>query len=148
MAKHDQEPTSEERIDTVIHQQDGSEVRIGFVSREYEAGDNERTEKITEYVESPDGHMWGSPFLMKEGQKGALVVCAECRRRSRSLFRRRAARMIWTPVASAQRCHSCGRYFCSMHYTLSSDQRVRCRRCNRRHFLLHHMIKPLFFREV
>jgi DNA-directed RNA polymerase subunit RPC12/RpoP len=148
MAKHDEEPTSEERVETVIRQQDGSELRIGFTTREYEDGDNERTEKITEYAETPEGHMWGPHFLMKEGQRGALVVCAECRRQARSRLHRHRSQMVWTPLASAQRCHSCGRYFCSVHYTLSSDQRIRCRRCNRRHFLFHHMLKPLFFKEV
>lgn len=148
MAKQNQDPTSEERVETVIHQQDGSELRIGFITREYEDGDSERTEKITQYVESPDGHMWGPHFLLKEGQKGALVVCAECRRRARSALHRHRPQMAWTPVASAQRCSSCGYYFCSSHFTLSSDGRIRCRRCNRRHFLLHRIMKPLFFKEV
>lgn len=146
MAKHDQDPVSEERIETVIHQQDGTELRVGFTNREYEDGDRETTEKITDYVESPDGHMWGPHFLMKEGQKGALVVCAECRRQSRSLLRRRTSRMVWTPVVSARRCHSCGYHFCSAHFTVSSDNRIRCRRCNRRYFWLHHILTPLFFR--
>ncbi len=148
MAKQNQEPTSEERVETVIHDRDGHEIRMGFVNREYEDGDTERAEKITEYVETPEGHMWGPHLLMKDGYKGALVVCAACRRQARSFFHRDRPQMVWTPVISAKRCCSCGRYFCSVHYTLSSDHHVRCRRCNRWHFWCHHILTPIFFRRI
>ena len=148
MAKQDHEPTSEERIETVIYDRDGNELRSGFVNREYEDGENERTEKLTEYFESADGHMWGPHFLMNQGAKGGLVVCEACRRRAKSFFHRRASQMIWAPVASARRCFRCGRWYCSHDYTLSRDNRIRCRRCNRWYFFIHHILTPLFFKEI
>ena len=147
MAKQ-QDPTSEERETTVIRDSDGNEIHIGSINREFEDGDNERTESITEYIEGADGHMWGAPFVISDGQKGALVVCEACRRRAKSFFHRRHSQMIWTPVASARRCFSCGRNFCSVHYTLSRDNHVRCRRCNRWHFFAHHVLRPMFFKTT
>lgn len=148
MAKQDQEPTSEERVETVIHQRDGTQFRIGFSSREYEDGDTDRTEKETEYIETPDGHLWGPHLLMKHGAKGSLVVCEACRRRARSFFPRRISLMIWVPVASARRCYRCGRWYCSRDYTISRDNHIRCRRCNRWYFFIHHILRPLFFKEI
>jgi len=148
MAKQDPEPTSEERVETVIYDREGNELRIGFINREYEDGDNERTEKITEYVEGAGGHMWGPHFLMNQGAKGGLVVCEACRRRARSFFRRGRPQMIWAPVTSARRCFTCGRYFCSVHYTLSSDNHIRCRGCNRWYLGRHHILRPIFFKRI
>lgn len=148
MAKQDQEPTSEERVEAVIHQRGGKELRIGSTTREYEDGDTERTEKVTEYIETTDGHLWGPHFLMRQGAGGGLVVCEACRRRARSFFRRRRSQMIWAPETSARRCFRCGRYFCSAHYTLSKgDNHIRCRRCDWLHWFYDMLIR-LFFKEV
>jgi len=147
MAKQQQDPTSEERVTTVIRDRDGQEMHIGFINQEFEDGENERTERITEYIEGAGGHMWGPHFLMSQGAKGGLVICEACRRRARSFFGRRTSQMIWTPVASARRCFSCGRYFCGIDYTLSRDNHIRCRRCNRWHFVVHHILRPLFFKQ-
>lgn len=147
MAKEDQKPTSEERVDTVIHQQDGTQLRIGFSNREYEDGETDRTEKETEYLETPDGHLWGPHLLMKHGAKGGLVVCEACRRRSQSFFERQRPRMIWTTMVSARRCHRCGRWYCSRDYTLSNDKHIRCRRCDRLH-RFYDMLMRVFFKEA
>jgi len=143
--RQERQPESEDRTETVIYDPGGNEVlRLGQIRTEGEGDGREYSETLTEYREMADGSVWGPAFLIKDGQKGTVVACEACRRESR----RGGSQMIWTPIISARRCLSCGHYFCGVHCTLSSDNHIRCRPCNRRYWWLRHVAKPIFFEEV
>ena len=149
MAKEDKEKnlTSEDRTDTVIYDRTGREIlRMGFIRSESEDDDGtEFYETIAENLECGDGTVVSPGHLMRPANQGGVTLqrCNDCQRESR----RNRNVNPFSPSTKMRSCFHCRSRLCEKHTHLFNNHIV-CSRCKRRQFILHRLLKPIFFRRV
>ena len=141
---------SEEYVGGVIYDAEGKEqFRQGIRSTESEVeGGKMSTERISENSILDNGMVWNVSLMARPGKDAIFVgQCPICVRRFRLRHHRHGHQGLST-LTSMKRCFSCGLTVCSKHFVLSNDNHIRCRRCNWKYFLVHRILKPIFFKEV
>jgi hypothetical protein len=143
---------SEDRTDTVIYDSSGREsLRLGFIRREYENGDGvESSETIAENMECGNGTVISPGHLMRPPNQGGVTLqrCSECHRQAqRRLFGHNRPVNQFSPNSNMKPCFHCKSILCEKH-TFSFNNHLVCPRCKRRQFIIHSILKPIFFRRV
>ncbi|MFH1613787.1 MAG: hypothetical protein ABIG61_01705 [Planctomycetota bacterium] len=150
MAKEDDKEkklTSEDRTDTVIYDRTGREIlRIGFIRSESEDDDGtEFYETVAENLECGDGTVVSPGHLMRPPSQGGVTLqrCNDCQRESR----RNRNVNPFSPSTKMRSCFHCRARLCEKHTHIFNNHIV-CSRCKRRQFIIHRLLKPIFFRRV
>ena len=152
MAKEDRKLTSEERTDAVIYDGPDREIlRLGEVVSEYEGDDGEDyCQTDAESVVSPDGTIVSHRDLMRPPNQGGVILkrCDVCWLRARrAILHRNRNVNQFSPAANIRRCHRCSKNLCSKHARVF-DRHIVCDRCKTLQFILHRILKPIFFKRI
>jgi len=144
--------TSEDRTDTVIHDQSSQEdLRLGLIRSEYEDDEGtEFNELIAENLECGDGTVISPGHLMRPESQGGVTLqrCHICQQKARwSIFRRNRPVNQFSPAAHMKHCFHCGRNLCYRHSYVYRNH-VTCHRCKVLQFIIHGLLKPIFFRRI
>ena len=138
---------SEDRTDTVIYDSAGIEtLRSSSIKSEYE--DDEGTEyyhNVAESFEAGDGTVVNFEDISRPQSQGGIAVqrCSMCDRQSR----RNRNVNPFSPSSKMRSCFHCRARLCEKHAHLFNNHIV-CARCRRRQFIIHRLLKPIFFRRV
>ena len=138
---------SEDRTDTVIYDRTGHEtLRLSFIRSESEDDDGtEFYETIAENLECGDGTVVSPGHLMRPANQGGVTLqrCNMCDREPR----RNRHVNPFSPSTKMRSCFHCRARLCEKHTHLFNNHIV-CSRCKRRQFIIHRLLKPIFFRRV
>ena len=138
---------SEDRTDTVIYDSTGHEtLRLSFIRSESEDDDGtEFYETTAENLECGDGTVISPGHLMRPPSQGGVTLqrCSECQRESR---RNRNANPF-SPSAKMRSCFHCRASLCERHMRIFNGHIV-CKWCRIWQFIIHRILKPIFFRRV
>lgn len=138
---------SEDRTETVIYDKSGREViRLGFSRKESEDDDGTEFYKTeAENLECGNGIVIGPAHLMRPPSQGGVTLqrCNDCDHESRG---NRNANPF-SPSANMRSCFHCRARLCEKHTRIFRNHIV-CTRCRRRQFVIHRLLKPIFFRRV
>jgi hypothetical protein len=148
MAKEEPEKKllSEDKTDTVIYDKFGREIiRFGFTRTESE--DDEGTEYYkteAQSLETGDGTIIGPGHLMRPLSQGGVTLqrCSVCDHESR----RNGNANPFSPSSQMRSCFHCRARLCERH-THSFNNHIVCARCRSRQFIIHRILKPIFFRR-
>ena len=147
MAKEESEKKLlSDKTDTVIYDKIGREIiRFEFTRTESENDDGtEFYETVAENLESGDGTIISPGHLMRPPSQGGVTLqrCCVCDHESR----RNGNANPFSPSSQMRSCAHCRARLCVRHaYTF--NEHIVCARCRSRQFIIHRLLKPIFFRR-
>ena len=152
MAKEDRKLTSEERRDLVVYDDQSREIlRLGETISESEGDDGEDfCQTDTEGIIGSDGTFTSFQSLMRPPNQGGVTLkrCDICWLKAcRAILRRNRNRNQFAPATNIRRCYRCSKNLCS-HHARVFDKHIVCSRCRILQFILHRILKPIFFKRV
>jgi hypothetical protein len=141
---------SEERTNNIIYDNEGNEAfRLSFTKRDYEdAQGAEFFETNADSFVSSDGSLLSFGDISRPQSQGgiAIQICSQCQLQLQRSFSKRRA-IPFSPAAKMRSCFFCRAILCSKHYYIFQNHIV-CKSCRNKQFILHRIIKSLFFRQV
>lgn len=141
---------SEEHTSQVVYSERGEPVlRFGETVREGERNGADLTETVIDHLQTSSGSVLSASSLMPGPHQVSVGICDLCKKQiRRSLFRSGQLKTTLAPAVDMRRCCRCSSNLCPRHFRISRfDNRPRCLRCHRWHWLYQVIVKPVLFIE-